>query len=65
MLGHLHRFPDGPIRLAGGGAAAVDAWVADYNAQRPHQALDPGWEDMGRLADDGPDREADPVKNTA
>ena len=33
----------GPFPSIEAAQAAVDAWVADYNDERPHQALDPHW----------------------
>lgn len=33
----------GPFSSIEAAQAAVDAWVADYNDERPHQALDPRW----------------------
>ena len=33
----------GPFPSIETAQSAVDAWVADYNDERPHQALDPQW----------------------
>lgn len=33
--------PAGPFETLAAAQAAVDGWVAEYNAERPHQALNP------------------------
>lgn len=33
----------GPFETVEAAQGAVDAWVADYNTNRPHQGLDPTW----------------------